>query len=184
MDPKRTDKTQSDRPWCEDYWAISGLNRETCAGCVAAEQDRRCWEVSVSPCCKRPRDYCGGCDVYIAYLRSCGRPQTVEVHTFDGMIMVGDIHVPAGSRLSAVINDPERDFVTITNVSIDRQYSATGSFRPVMMVNRRSISTVEPRDTTVAEDDAQSCHPRFADAGGPAVHDADAPMPQQRKRAS
>ncbi len=184
MDPRRTNTTQSDRPWCEDYWAVSGLNRETCAGCMAADQGRRCWEVSASPCCKRPRDYCAGCDVYVAYIRSCGRPQTVEVHTFDGMIMVGDIYVPAGSRLSAVINDPERDFVTITNVSIDRQYSATGSFRPVMMVNRRSISTVEPRNATVAEEDAQSCHPRFPGAGGPAARDADAPMLQQRRRAS
>lgn len=184
MHPQRDKGKQDARPWCEDYWAVAGLSRETCSGCVAAEEGRRCWEVSVSPCCKRPREYCATCEVYVAYVRSCGRPQTVEIHQFDGVMMVGDIYVPAGSRLSAVLNDPERDFITLTNVSIDRQYSATGGFSRVLMVNRQSIKTVEPRSATVAEQHEESCHPRVPAAGAPALRHEDAPVSQERRRAS
>ncbi len=157
MEPTETNTTETSTPWCEDYWAVSGMRRETCAGCMAREQGRRCWEVSVSPCCKRPRDYCRGCEVYVAYLRSCGASQTVEIHTFDGTTMVGDIYVPAGSRLSTVLNDPDRDFITVTNVSIDRQYSATGGFSRVMMVSRRNITTVEPRSSSAGSTDVGTC---------------------------
>jgi hypothetical protein len=41
-------------PWCEKFWAAAGIDQQACAGCVAREQGRRCWEVEVSQVLQAP----------------------------------------------------------------------------------------------------------------------------------
>ncbi len=134
----------SEPQWCETYWLANGLRPEVCAGCLAKESHSYCWQVNTSPCCKRDRSVCRHCDVYISYQSQCGKTQTVELQLADGSVLVGEVHVPSDSRLSQVLNDANRAFLAITNVTEDASYPSDARPVRVLLINKQAIAILKP----------------------------------------
>jgi len=136
---------QSSEPqWCETYWLANGLLPEACAGCLARQNHSYCWQVSTSPCCKRDRSVCRHCDVYISYQSQCGKTQTVELQLVDGRALVGEVYVPSDSRLSQVLNDDDRAFLPITDVTEDASYPSDARPVRVLLINKQAIAILKP----------------------------------------
>ncbi len=130
--------------WCHRHWVTQGLRPEICGGCIARQQHSNCWQVAVSPCCKRSRTECAHCAVYISYQSSCGAKHEVEIRLADGMWLVGEIYVPPDKRLSELVNDPQRMFLTITNVTEDPGHACNSTASQVLMLNKRTIQSIQP----------------------------------------
>ena len=103
---------QADQPYCSRVQADKTL----CSGCVAAAKGLNCWEVQASPCCQRSRDMCSDCIVYISYLRATSIVARVVVGMTDGHVAEGNVYIPAGRRLSDLLNDPDRRFLILHDV--------------------------------------------------------------------
>ncbi len=143
-----TDNTEQQQSkgdvWCQQQWVGRGLRSEICTGCIARQQHSNCWEVTVSPCCKRSRTECKRCEVYISYQRTCGASQEAEIHLADGTVLVGNIYVPPDRRFSELVNDPQRLFLTITDIAEDPQHTANSVASSLLLLNKRTIKSIQP----------------------------------------
>ena len=140
----RETRGTDDGVWCQQHWLNQGLRPDICDGCIARQQHSNCWEVSVSPCCKRSRTECTNCQVYISYQRSCGASHEVEVRLTDGTWLAGKVYVPPDKRLSELVNDPGRMFLTITDVTEDPGHASGSCSAGVLMLNKCTIKSIQP----------------------------------------
>lgn len=132
-----------------------------CKGCRAREVGRNCWEMQISPCCDRPRDACKTCLVYANAMRGLSSRELVCIVLEGGTIIDGEVSVRHNQRVSDVFNDPETEYVAVTNARVN--YS-TASGRPadergIVLVSKRAAVLITPLGEAgaQAEGDRPSC---------------------------
>ncbi|MBC7288009.1 MAG: hypothetical protein H5T86_08220 [Armatimonadetes bacterium] len=91
-------------------------DKALCSACMVAAQGLNCWEVDAAPCCRRPRETCTDCIVYIGYLRATSTIARVVVALTDGRVLQGSLSIRAGQRLSDALNTPGRQFLVVRDV--------------------------------------------------------------------
>jgi len=58
--------------------------------------------------------------------------------------LLAKVYVPGNSRLSEVINDQQRSFLTLTNVKANQSDSAIGKISELMLISKRAIRLISP----------------------------------------
>ena len=130
-------------PPCSRVHKVSEI---TCLSCMAAQQGLNCWDVPVSPCCKRDRSQCHTCTVYAAVRKAgtCVHPVTICLK--DGGCLRGQVHVPVGERVSDYLNN-SATFLTVTEVQWTEGHPASeGPSPPVIFIATNHIAWVEPTE--------------------------------------
>lgn len=118
--------------------------RELCASCQWAATGTNCWEVERSPCCQLSRASCPSCHVYIAHLRASATPVPALLALRNGAVLEGHVHVPARSRISDLLNAPDRRFLVVTGPVWRRGRPEELPEGNVIMVNVSNLTWVMP----------------------------------------
>jgi Family of unknown function (DUF6812) len=103
-----------------------------------------CWEVAVSPCCERSRNSCERCPVFIAHLRTTACPSRVLIGLTDGRSLEGTVFLTRGERLSDMLNDPVRSFLTVRQPMWRAGSPDVTDHAPVLCLSLRMIAWVSP----------------------------------------
>lgn len=125
-----------------------------CSGCRAKEVGRNCWEMTVSPCCDRPRDACKTCLVYANAMRGLCSRECVCIMLDDGTILDGEVTVRHNQRVSDLLNDPSLDYVAVTGVRVSYPASAGRSDdrRDFVLVSKRAAVLITPLGSAATRD--------------------------------
>ncbi len=126
--------------FCKTAQADPGL----CSVCGAASHGLACWEVETSPCCQRSRTSCERCPVFIGYLRSTSTPARVLIGTGDGGILEGTVFLSPGTRVSDLLNHPDRAFIAVSRPRWRNPGPVGGVNTPVVILSLSSIAWVAP----------------------------------------
>jgi hypothetical protein len=103
-----------------------------------------CWELTVSPCCERSRTTCERCPVFISHLRTTASPLRVMIGTSEGGVLEGTVFLTQGERMSDMLNDPVRSFLSVRNPRwLEGKPEATDG-SPVLCLSLRTIAWVTP----------------------------------------
>lgn len=135
-------------PTCSRVHEVSEI---TCLSCMAGQQGLNCWEVLVSPCCKRDRSRCPTCPIYVRIRKAASVAQTVSIRLKDGRCLRGQVHVWGADRLSDRLNGPDI-FLAITEVrwgeEANNPHQQGAATTPVVFIARDHIASVEPVEGT------------------------------------
>lgn len=117
-----------------------------CKGCRAKEVGRNCWEMTVSPCCDRPRDACKTCLVYANAMKGLSSRERVCIMLDGGTILDGEVTVRQNQRVSDLFNDPSLDYVAVTGVRVSYPASAgrPDDLREAVLVSKRAAVLITP----------------------------------------
>jgi len=107
---------------------------------MAAQQGLNCWQVPVSPCCKRDRSQCKSCPIYVKIRKAGTAIQEVTMCLKDGGCLRGQIHVSGTQRLSDYLNGSEL-FLALTKV----QWAEPDKGEvPVLFVAKDHVTSIQP----------------------------------------